>query len=185
MKYGEGCPDAKLDVSGYSQGAHVMSDVLGAYSHALATFLLAGLARMLRDWCQEDDPIYAQGDGNERIMFRTSGTISMSIPGSTEDWVKSKLDVVGTSSATSSATPTVTSSSSPATKSSTTASASTNSLSTSLVPTSTPLREASSSFSTATPSATSGYQESSAGIVRCIRGCMSLTALASFIIIMV
>ncbi|KAI1139274.1 carbohydrate esterase family 5 protein [Hypoxylon sp. FL0543] len=160
--YSKRCPHAKLVVSGYSQGAQVLGDILGggggvflqgcttptvpgldpktAPGNKIAAALLfgdirhtanqpyntltgasinglfprsgqqlAGLhnyAGVLRDWCQDDDPICAFGGGTRIYNVQHHLDYFDVYSGSAAEWVRSKLD--GTSTPTSSTTATTT-----------------------------------------------------------------------------
>ncbi|KAI2465965.1 carbohydrate esterase family 5 protein [Annulohypoxylon bovei var. microspora] len=263
--YNKKCPDAQLVVSGYSQGAHVVGDILGggggtffqdcttpsaagldpdsAPGNKITAALLFGdvrhtasqsynilagasisglyprsgqlltdlnkFAGVLQSWCQGDDPICAQGDGEGTYNVQDHLNYFDVYSSSAGDWVQSKLNDTATPSVTSSTTTaSATSSSSSTAVSSTTvssttmssttasnttesstsatstASTSTGSGSTSLTATST-LPEATDSSSTTAPSATSSSQENGASIVGCTKSHASLAALISFILIVV
>ncbi|KAI1398426.1 carbohydrate esterase family 5 protein [Hypoxylon fuscum] len=249
--YNKRCPDTKLVVSGYSQGGHVLGDILGGgggvFFQSCTTPTAAGLdpdsapgnkisaallfgdvrhtanqpyntlagssinglyprtgqllaginkwAGLLRDWCQEDDPICAQGDGQRTYNVQHHLNYFDFYSGAAGLWVMSKLGVTAaltssateapstasTSASTSTSTAVTTSSSANATSTLTSATSSAfTSGSTSVSGTSTLLPEATDSGTTSAPTATP-TQEGGTGIVRCFRGHIFLAALASFI----
>ncbi|KAI1377836.1 carbohydrate esterase family 5 protein [Hypoxylon crocopeplum] len=196
--YNERCPDTKLVVSGYSQGAQVVGDILGggggvffqgcttpatagldpnsAPGNMIAAALLFGdtrhtasqpyntlggspfnglfprtgqllaginsFASVLRDWCQGDDPICAQGDGKRTYNVQHHLNYFDVYSDAAGEWVRS---MVGEAT-----TPTSTSTSSSATVSSTTTTSSV--ASSAMNDTSTSLEESSTSVIVTTTS---------------------------------
>ncbi|KAI1645113.1 carbohydrate esterase family 5 protein [Daldinia loculata] len=257
--YNKRCPDAKLVVSGYSQGAHVLGDILGggggvffqgcttptvpgldpnsAPGNTIVAALLFGdtrhtanqpyntlggapinglfprsgqqlegihnFAGVLRDWCQEDDPICAEGDGKRTYNVQHHLNYFDVYSGAAAEWVKSMLGETTTptsgsttvssntaTSTTSSTSTVVEETSSGVTATETTASetqsASITSVSMSLsspslTRTSTPLPEGTDSSTAATPTASSTAQQGSVQGVRCFKGYIGLSILYSFL----
>ncbi|KAI1385705.1 carbohydrate esterase family 5 protein [Hypoxylon trugodes] len=228
--YNKKCPNTKLVVSGYSQGAHVLGDILGggggvffqgcttptaggldpktAPGNKIAAALLFGdvrhtahqpyntlggagingifprplplltgvrnFASVLRDWCQVDDPICAQGNGKRAYNVQDHLNYFDRYSGAAAEWVKSKLGEAGTSTS-SSATATWTESSSSA-GATATSSADTSSTPTTLTG-STMLPEP-----TASPSPSQG---GGAGVVEYLWVSVYLAALVSLVSMMV
>ncbi|KAI1807470.1 carbohydrate esterase family 5 protein [Daldinia bambusicola] len=199
--YNKRCPHAKLVVSGYSQGAQVVGDILGggggvffqgcttptvpgldpdsAPGRAIAAALLFGdtrhtanqpyntlegapinglfprggeqleglhnFAGVLRDWCQGDDPICAEGDGKRTYNVEHHLNYFDVYSDAAAKWVKSMLGNASTPSPSSSST----------TESSKTSPSSSSGTSTSSI------EETSSSEVTATTTTTSGTQSTS------------------------
>ncbi|KAI8964244.1 carbohydrate esterase family 5 protein [Daldinia sp. FL1419] len=238
--YNKRCPDAKLVVSGYSQGAHVLGDILGggggvffqdcttptvpgldpdsAPGNAIAAALLFGdtrhtanqpyntlggasinglfprggrqleglrnFAGVLRDWCQEDDPICAEGDGKQTYNVQHHLNYFDVYSGAAAQWVKSKLSVTstlapGSMMSTDTATSTASGGGTSITETSSKAAATTTTTST--TKTSTPLPETTDSGVAAAPTESSTAQEGSVQGFRCFRGYIGISILYSFL----
>ncbi|KAI0114204.1 carbohydrate esterase family 5 protein [Hypoxylon sp. NC0597] len=232
--YNKRCPDTKLVVSGYSQGAQVLGDILGGgggvFFQGCTTPTVPGLdpksapgnmsasinglfprsgrqlaglhnfARVLRDWCQGDDPICASGDGKRAYNVQHHLNYFDVYPGAAGQWVRSKLGEVTSptsSSATASSTISmstamsetsttsiaITATSSADLSSTLTSSLPGNSGSTTSTGTSALLPDATDSSPSASLPPTSGSQEGGAEIIRSFASRISLVALILFIFV--
>ncbi|KAI0122743.1 carbohydrate esterase family 5 protein [Daldinia grandis] len=255
--YNKRCPDAKLVVSGYSQGAHVLGDILGggggvffqgcttptvpgldpnsAPGNTIAAALLFGdtrhtanqpyntlegapinglfprggqqlegirnFAGVLRDWCQGDDPICAEGDGKGTHNVQHHLNYFDVYSDAAAEWVKSMLGEATTPtsgsttvpSSTATLTTISTSTTASETSSEVTATETTTSetqsasitsesmglSSTTSTTTSTPLPESTDSSAAAAPTESSMTQEGSVQAVRCLKGYIGLSVLCS------
>ncbi|KAI1341016.1 carbohydrate esterase family 5 protein [Xylariaceae sp. FL0016] len=210
--YNSKCPDAKLVVSGYSQGSHVVGDILGGGGgtffqdcttpdtdgldvsstpgNAIAAALVFGDTRHTADqsyntlagasisglfprsgdqltdlntfsdvlisYCQGDDPICAQGDGNRDYVVADHLNYFDKYSDAAGEWVQSMVGTTAssTSTTTTSATATSDASSSLVTTSVNSTSSATSTMMTSATANS-PLPEATASTSNTMPTATS------------------------------
>ncbi|KAI1469060.1 carbohydrate esterase family 5 protein [Daldinia caldariorum] len=256
--YNKRCPRAKLVVSGYSQGAHVLGDILGGgggvFFQGCTTPTTPGLdpdsapgragkfgspnhlpyntlegapfnglfprggaqleglhnfAGVLRDWCQGDDPICAQGDGKRAYNVEHHLNYFDVYSDAAAEWVKSMLGDASTPSPSSSSTTesskiTPSSSSGPSTSSieetsssevttttTTTSGTRSTSISSELVSssspstthTSTPLPEATNTDAPPTPTTSSTSHEGSARGHRGFKGHIGLSIVSSFLFV--